>query len=88
MSDETTTPQVWTYKCKPLAANWATGKQLDAAAAANALEALINQGAGSGWEFYATEQFTVENQPGCLAALFGGKPTSMIQVVVIFRRPT
>ncbi|MGN6694113.1 MAG: hypothetical protein ACTHN0_08040 [Aquihabitans sp.] len=79
--------QTWTYGCAPMAARHATGKQFDGNAAARQLQAVINDWASRGWEYCGTEQFTVQNQPGCFSAFFGGKPLTMTQVVVIFRQP-
>ena len=77
----------WHYRCVPLASNLLTGKSLDGSAAASALETLINQWAADGWEFYRTDEFTVLNQPGCVASLFGGKAAAMSQKIVTFRYP-
>ena len=57
--------------------------------AANFLQNIANERALEGWEFHRIDSFTVNVQPGCLGALFGGAGAQQTQqhYVVSFRRP-
>jgi hypothetical protein len=50
------------------------------------LQAVINQYAAQGWEFYQLNDVNIEVQPGCLAGLFGAKTAYVLLDQVIFRR--
>lgn len=47
---------------------------------------LINSHAVDGWVFHSMENVAVEEKPGCLSALFGGKPTLTNFYMFIFER--
>lgn len=49
-------------------------------------EELINRHATDGWMFHSMETVFIEERPGCLAALFGGKPTTTNYYMLIFER--
>lgn len=51
------------------------------------LQAVINQYAQQGWEFYRIDKVDIQITPGCLAALFGAKVNFITFDQVIFRRP-
>lgn len=55
-------------------------------AAAEYLQAAINQNTGNGWEFYRTDTLSITEKPGCLGALFGQKENYRNVVVVCFRK--
>lgn len=56
--------------------------------AANFLQNIANERALEGWEFHRIDSFSVNVQPGCLGALFGGGAQQTQQhYVVSFRRP-
>ncbi len=50
------------------------------------LQAVIDQHAHLGWEFYQLTDVNIEVAPGCLGALFGVKATYVKFDQVIFRR--
>jgi hypothetical protein len=50
------------------------------------LEAIINDHASQGWEFYQINDVNIEVQPGCLSSLFGAKVAYVKYDQVIFRR--
>lgn len=54
--------------------------------AATYLEAVVNQWAQQGWEFYSVETIGVVEKPGCLAGLLGAKATAVDYYVIVFRR--
>jgi hypothetical protein len=50
------------------------------------LQALINQYASQGWEFYSLDNVDIEVRPGCLASLLGAKTSYITYNQVIFRK--
>lgn len=55
--------------------------------AAQYLQEICNQYANEQWEFYRVDTLGVMVSPGCLAALFGQRASSIDYFVVTFRRP-
>jgi hypothetical protein len=55
--------------------------------AAEYLEGIVNQYAEEGWDFFRVDQIGIRVNPGCLSALLGGHPQSLVYYVVTFRRP-
>lgn len=54
--------------------------------AAQYLQAVVNQEAVQGWDFYRVDQIGVKQRPGCLGALMGQHEATTIYYVVSFRR--
>jgi hypothetical protein len=54
--------------------------------AAGYLEGVVNNQAQQGWEFYRVDSIGVRVPPGCLAAFFGERGTTVEYYVVTFRR--
>ena len=50
------------------------------------LQAVVDQYATDGWEFYRVDDMTVATSPGCLGALTGQKETYTVYNVITFRR--
>lgn len=51
------------------------------------LQDAINQHAQAGWEFCSLDTVSFSQSPGCMASVFGGKPTVLNFDYLIFRRP-
>jgi methylphosphotriester-DNA--protein-cysteine methyltransferase len=54
--------------------------------AAQYLQAVANEQAAQGWEFYRVDTVGVLSKPGCLASLLGGKAAVIEYFVVTFRK--
>lgn len=54
--------------------------------AAAYLEAVVNEHASQGWEFYRVDSFGVELQPGCFDALSGKKKENTLYYVITLRQ--
>jgi len=54
--------------------------------AAAYLEAIANDRAAEGWEFYRVDEVGVLARPGCLGFLFGRRAEYTVYYVVTFRR--
>lgn len=54
--------------------------------AAQYLQAVVNQYASQGWEFYRVDEIGVKVRPGCLAMLLGQREENKLYYVVSFRR--
>lgn len=74
------------YQVVPFVASMKAGGNR-AQAVAEQLAALINEYTGQGYEYYRLDHCTLIEQPGCLAGLFGAKPSVIGYDVAIFRRP-
>lgn len=57
-----------------------------AAEVSTQLQAVINQYAGQGWEFYQMSDVSIEVSPGCLASLLGARKSYFQFDQLIFRR--
>lgn len=54
--------------------------------AAEYLEAIVNEQAEDGWEFFRVDEFYVNEKPGFLASIFGAKTEKSKYYVATFRR--
>lgn len=75
------------YRAIPFVAT-ASDKENAAAAAVQQFENILRVQCAAGFEYYRMDHFTLIQQPGCLAALFGAKPTLIQYDVLVFRRGT
>lgn len=73
------------YRVIPFAAHTKSGENA-AQAAADQFSKLIVANTQSGFEYYRMDHYSVIEQPGCFAALFGGKPSVLSYDVAVFRR--
>lgn len=77
----------WEYRVVPFAASVkAGGNRVEAAA--SQFQALIVSNTQGGFEYYRMDHYSLIEQPGCLAAMFGGKPSVITYDVAVFRRQT
>ena len=64
-----------------VAVNQSKGNELG-----NYLQALTNQAASNGWEFYRVDTMTAAVTAGCLASLLGGGTSYTQYSIVTFRK--
>ncbi|MCC7385077.1 MAG: hypothetical protein IT384_24740 [Deltaproteobacteria bacterium] len=57
-----------------------------AQAAVDQFASLISQQSAQGYEYYRMDHFSLVEQPGCIGALFGVKPSVLTYDVAVFRR--
>ena len=77
----------YTYKMVQIAPSLVVSAQhQQGQEAAYHLEALVNQWAAAGWEFYRVDTMSIYTPPGCLGGLLGGQATHTQYYVVTFRR--
>lgn len=50
------------------------------------LEQVVSEYAKSGWEFQRVDEIGVNQNPGCIAGLFGAKTTKFVYYVITFRQ--
>jgi coproporphyrinogen III oxidase-like Fe-S oxidoreductase len=75
----------WEYKVVPFAAASKSGANREEAVAAQ-FSQLLAFVSNEGFEYYRMDHYSLFEQPGCLAALFGAKATVLTYDVAIFRR--
>jgi hypothetical protein len=54
--------------------------------AAQYLQAVVNQEAVQGWDFYRVDEIGVKQRPGCLGIMMGQREATTVYYVVSFRR--
>jgi hypothetical protein len=89
---EATTPAVpkpreYAYRMAQLAPTISASSPIEQGnEAAKYLQKVVSENAVNGWEFFRVDSFGVLVPPGCLAALFGGKPEYRSYYVATFRK--
>jgi hypothetical protein len=73
------------YKCIPAPETIMIGKDSHIRAVEE-YEAIINENAVNGWEFFTTDYIYSKQKPGCLGALFGKKEEEMRFKLLIYRK--
>ncbi|HDR1420457.1 DUF4177 domain-containing protein [Pasteurella multocida subsp. multocida] len=71
------------YKMIQAAPHVIAQKKNTQTAAADYLQALVDEHAAQGWEFFRIDDFSTEEAAGCFS---GGKQTTMVHKVITFRR--
>ena len=74
------------YKCVPAPKELLIDKNGSYDGAVRSFADLINNEAGGGWNFHSMENIAVKQNPGCLAALFGQKETTVYFNMLIFSK--
>jgi hypothetical protein len=74
----------YSYKVVPFIGQIKSGQS--AVEVSKQLQAIIDQAAKEGWEFYQLTNTNIEVQPGCLAGLVGTKASYVTYDQVIFRK--
>ena len=74
------------YRCVPGPKNLVVNKESDMDRAVVDYGKLINQECVNGWRFFSLEEIAVTQKPGCLAALFGQKATTVNYNMLIFEK--
>ncbi len=79
-------PRRWKYKMVQIPPTIVIGEGMATKGiAATYLERIVEEYAELGWEFYRVDTIGVRVYPGCLAGLFGVRPTDESYYVVTFR---
>lgn len=74
------------YRILPFLGDIRSRDQRSAQRVSEQLKATIDANIGDGWEFYRIDQVQILVRPGCLAAIFGARASTMALDQVIFRR--
>lgn len=76
---------MWEYEVVPFSAAIRAGANR-AASAAKQFHDLLQEMEGKGLEYYRMDHYSLVEQPGCLAGLFGAKASVITYDVAVFRR--
>ena len=72
------------YKCVPAPLGLVITGKKDYERAVRSFANIINRESIDGWKYHSMESISVQHQPGCIAALFGAKPTVESYNMLIF----
>ena len=72
------------YKCVPAPKELVLDKNGTFTGAVRSFADLINQEASDNWEFHSMENIAVTQNPGCIWALIGAKPTTIYFNMLVF----